>query len=412
MKGIARTHRRLAWIAFVIAVCLPAHRLSAGEFSLYPLRASSESGYFQFGVSGRLILEGYAPGQDGSGLISGGANFFSGRASLFTDLHIGSHLYAMGEFRLDTGEVPQKGVVTGRVEQAYLRYRPWLSRNLHIQYGKFVSPFGAYNQRHDTAADPFIRPPLMYDYRTMVSSRLIPRTNNGFINWKYAPGIFRPVGAPVIWGNPYQVGAMVFGGLRNLDFRLAVMNSATSSEPDMWNYQIGRKTHPSYVAHIGYRILPELYLGMAYGAGPYLDEDAKPSVEEGDFNHYKQKIWQVEFLFERGKTQIRGEAFHDTWEVKNVRDYPVDISGYVEIQQKFLSGFYGALRYGTVRYNEIRLSSGQREVWDFYIWRGQVALGYRILRNLDVRAEYMWNRTSGLPDPQDNLFSLQCRVEF
>ena len=412
MKGIERTHRSLAWVACSIAVCLPVQRLSAGEFSLYPFRASSESGYIQFGVSGRLILEGFAPGPDGSGLIVGGANFLSGRASLFTDLYIGNHLYATGEFRLDTGEVPQKGVLTGRVEQAYLRYKPGLSRNLYIQYGKFVSPFGAYNQRHDTTADPFIRPPLMYDYRTMVSSRLIPRTNDRFIHWKYDPNVFRPVGAPVIWGNPYQVGAMFFGDLRKLDFRLAVMNSAPSSEPDMWNYQVGQKTYPSYVAHIGYRILPEFYLGMAYSAGPYLNVSAKSSVENGDLNHYKQKIWQVEFLFERGKTQIRGEAFHDTWEVENVLDYPVDISGYAEIKQKFLSGFYGALRYGTIHYDKIRLSSGQREVWDFHIWRGQVALGYRISRNLEVRTEYMWNRTSGLPDPQDDLFSVQCRVEF
>jgi hypothetical protein len=120
----------------------------------------------------------------------------------------------------------------------------------------------------------------------------------------------------------------------------------------------------------------------------------------------------VEFVFERGKTQIRGEAFHDTWGVPNVQDRPVDKSGYVEIKQKFLSGFYGAVRYGTIRYNKIRLSSGQEEVWDFSIWRAQAALGYRILRNLDVRAEYMWNRTSGLPDPQDDLLSLQCRIEF
>ena len=35
------------------------------------------------------------------------------------------------------------------------------------------------------------------------------------------------------------------------------MNSAPSSEPDMWNHQIGRKTNPSYVAHVGYRIVPE-----------------------------------------------------------------------------------------------------------------------------------------------------------
>lgn len=412
MKRAESAHRPFAWVAFLIAVCLPVDRLSAGEFSLYPFRASSESGYLQFGISGRLILGGFAPGPDGAGLITDGANFFSGQASLFTDLHVGGHLYVTGEFRLDTGEVPQKGVLTGRVEQVYLRYKPWLNRDLHLQYGKFVSPLGAYNQRHDTTADPFIRPPLMYDYRTMVSSRLVPRTNDGFIRWKYVPDVFRPVGAPVIWGNPYQVGAMFFGGLQKFDFRLAVMNSAPSSEPDMWNYQIGRKTHPSLVAHAGYRIVPELYLGMAYGAGPYLDESARSFVPEGEFDHYKQKIWQVEFLFERGKTQIRGEAFHDTWEVDNVSDYPVDMSGYLEIKQKFLSGFYGAFRYGTIRYSQIRLSSGQREAWDFNLWRAQVAAGYRIRRNLDVRAEYMWNRTSGLPDPQDDLFSVQCRIEF
>ena len=80
--------------------------------------------------------------------------------------------------------------MTGRVEQTYLRYKPWSSRDLAIQSGKFVSPLGAYNQRHDTTADPFIRPPLMYDDRTMVSSRLVPRRNDGFIRWKHAPDIF------------------------------------------------------------------------------------------------------------------------------------------------------------------------------------------------------------------------------
>jgi len=316
-------------------------------------------------LSGRAILEGYAPGQDGSGLIAESASFLSGRGSLFADVYLGSHLYATAEFRLDTGESPRKGVLTGRIEQAFLRYRPWSDRNLHLQYGKFVSPFGAYNQRHDTAADPFVRPPLMYDYRTMVSSQLIPRTNDGFIRWKNRPDFFRPVGAPVIWGNPYQIGVMFSGSLRNADFRVAAMNSAPSSEPHMWDYQIGRRIHPSYVAHVGYRVFPQLYLGMAYGAGPYLDERAKEAVGENDFNYYKQKIWEAEFLFELGKTQIRGEVFHDTWEVKNVRDDPVDISGYVEVKQKFLHGLYGALRYGTVRYNEIRLSSGIREAWDF-----------------------------------------------
>jgi hypothetical protein len=197
-----------------------------------------------------------------------------------------------------------------------------------------------------------------------------------------------------------------------MDLRFAVMNSATSSEPQVWDYQIGQENHPSYVAHIGYRVFPEFYLGMAYSAGPFLGEHPRASIGRDGVDSHPQKIWEVEFLYERGKTQVRGEAFHDTWEVPNVDDYPVDVSGYVEIKQKFLTGLYGALRYGTMRFNEIRLSSGEWAAWDFDIWRWQAALGYRIRRNLDVRAEYMFNHTAGPSDPRDNLLSLQCRFEF
>ncbi len=412
MKGLASMHRIVVCVLCAAAGLMPAQKVRAASFSLYPFKVASESGRFQFGLSGRGILEGFLPGQKSSGLIAGGDGFVSGRASLFTDVYIGSRLFATGEFRLDTGESPKQGVLTGRVEQAFLRYKPWLNHNLHFQFGKFVSPFGAYNQRHDTTADPFVRPPLMYDYRTMVSSEFLPRTNDGFIRWKDDPATWRPRGAPIIWGNPYQMGFMFLGGFHNLDFRLAVMNSAPSSEPGEWNSQIGQASHPSYVAHVGYRILPELYVGMAYNTGPYLGERARASFANEGFNSYKQKTWEMEFLFERGKTQVRGEILRDMWEVVNVLDYPVDVSGYVEVKQKFLTGFYGALRFGTIRYNRIHLSSGAKDAWDFDIWRGQAALGYRMMRNLELRAEYMRNQSKDPQHPLDNLLALQCRFEF
>ena len=412
MMKTKRRHGILWILCFTAAILLSMQDSFAGTISLYPFRVSSESGRYQFGLSGRAILEGFFPGQEGSGLIREGGSFLSGRASLFPDVFLGSHLYATAELRMDTGEAPRKNVLTGRVEQAFLRYTPSLRGNLHFQYGKFVSPFGAYSQRHDTAADPFIRPPLMYDHRTMVSTTFVPRSNDGFIRWKYTPSIWRPRGAPVIWGNPYQVGFMVFGGARSWDFRFAVMNSSPSSEPGMWNGQIGRKIHPSYVVHVGYRIRQEFYVGMAYNSGPYLHENLKETVGEDEFNSYTQQTWEVEFLFERGKTQVRGEAFHDTWKVERVMDDAVDISGYVEIKQKFLAGLYGALRFGTIRHNEIRRSSGIKEAWDFDTSRWQAALGYRLMRNLEVRGEAMWNRMDGPLDPRDNLFSLQCRIDF
>jgi hypothetical protein len=402
----------LILLIFILANLILPRDLRAAGFTLHPFKLLSESGQFQFGLSGRAILEAFVLGSDGAGLISTGSEFLSGRGSLFADLYLGGHVYATAEFRLDTGEAPKKGVVTGRMEQAFVRYKPVHSRTLYLQYGKFVSPFGAYNQRHDSVADPFIRPPLMYDYRTMVSADFIPRSNDGFISWKYAPQIWRPRGAPPIWGNPYQWGGMFFGSVQKMDFRFAVMNSAPSSDPGMWDHQPGQEIHPSLVVHAGCRILPGFYLGGAFNHGPYLGERAKATIPEDEFNSYKQQIWEMEFLFERGKTQIRGEVFRDQWEVKGVRDYPVDVSGYFEVKQKFLSGFYAAFRYGTIRYNEISRSNGSKEAWDFNIWRAQAALGYRIFRNLDFRTEYMYNRTSGLPDPSDNLFSAQLRFEF
>jgi class 3 adenylate cyclase len=418
VKGLKAMHKsgsmvRLAgFLLWTAAFLIPAQSSRAESLSLYPFKVANDSGSLQFKLSGRVILEGLFPGRDGAGLISEGSKFLSGKGSLFGDLYLGKHVFGTAEFRVDTGESPAPAALRGRLQQAFLRYQPWLDRNLHVQYGKFVSPFGAYNQRHDTPADPFIRPPLMYDYRTMVSSEFLPRTNNGFINWKYAPNIWRPRGAPIVWGNPYQVGIMSFGGYRNVDFRFAVMNSAPSSDPYMWDYQIGREIHPSYVVHVGYRPLPQIHVGVAYNTGPYLGERIQSQVPESRYNSYHQRTWEVEFLCERDGTQVRGEAFYEHWEVKNVLDKPRDISGYVEVKQKFLAGFYVALRYGTIRYNDIRLENGAREAWDFDIWRGQAAAGYRVSRNLEFRGEYMLNHTAGPRDPKDNLFSIQCRFDF
>lgn len=404
--------KRILWLCLIGAGFAPCPGLYAQDFSLYPFRISSESGFLQFKLSGRAILEGFFLEQDGAGLIEGNESFFSGRGSLFADFHLGRRIYISAEMRVDNGEAPRKGVLTGRLEQAFIRFTPSLKHNLQLQYGRFVSPFGAYNQRHDTAADPFIRPPLMYDYRTMASSNFTPRSSDGFIDWKLAPEIWRPRGAPVIWGNPYQTGFMISGGFRKFDYRLAIMNSAPSSEPGMWYPQIGQEIHPSWVAHVGYRIVPELYVGMAMNSGPYLGERLKSRMTDEEFNSYKQKIWGMEFLFEKDKTQIRGEFFHDTWEVDNVPDRPTDHSGYVEIKQKLYMGFFGAIRYGTIAYNKIRRASGALEPWDYDARRWQTALGYRLLRNLALKGEYMWNHTDGPQQPRDNLFSLQCRFEF
>ncbi|MCP5103587.1 MAG: porin family protein, partial [bacterium] len=262
-------------------------------------------------------------------------------------------------------------------------------------------------------ADPFIRPPLLHEYRTMICPGFAPKSNNSFIRWKYNPDRFRPIGAPVIWGIPYQAGAMVFGGFGPFTFRAAAMNSAPSSTPEQWDLDLGQEWDYSIVLHVGYHFSPELTIGLSFNRGPYSTVAINDTLPEGrDINDYPQTLWGVDMTYTRGKLAIRGEFVYDTWEVPRVRDISRDFSYYLEVSYKFFPGFFGALRYNAIHFNRLSYDSGEMDGWDYFVQRLQVGVGYRFSPRLDVRMEYMWNRTRGPDEPRDNLLALQWRLRF
>jgi class 3 adenylate cyclase len=407
-----------AALCLLLALPLPLARAASPDagWTFTPsdrcLVASSPGGGIQASFSGRLSLEGYLLDEAPPGLIRADGSFASLRASLLADLFVGDRLYGMLELRADTGDAPSDEGLGGRVEQAFLRLTPFPGHDLHLQYGRFVSPFGAWPQRHDSSADPFIRPPLPYDYRTMICAGLIPRSNDGFIYWRFHPEVFRPKGAPPVWAAPYQVGLMAHGGTGPFSFRAALMDGAPSSEPGEWNRRLGEVYDPSWVLHAGWRPHPAVSLGLSYNQGPYMLHDAMGTWPSGtDVDSWLQKIWGVNAELVWGRTQVRAEAFHDLWQVPNLREDAIDLSWFVEVSHRFLPGLHAALRYGRIEFNRLAvMGEGTREEWDFPVERWQAALGYRIDRYWEIRAEYLRNRTGGeLPDPRDNLLSLQLR---
>lgn len=368
----------------------------------------SKNGKFQVDVTGRLQLTGYLPQESPSWLIMETDPFVSGRLSLFSDIFWGKRWYGLVEVRVDRGEIPANDPLDIRIQQAFIRFTFLRTYNLHIQVGKFVSPFGDYNQRHDTVADPFIRPPLLHEYRTMICPGFVALSNDGFIRWKYVPERFRPIGAPVIWGVPYQAGVMVFGNSGRFGFRAAAMNSAPSSDPVQWDPDFRQKWNYSWVGHVDYRFSPELNVGVSYNHGPYsLDSIIEQLPEGHSINDYIQVMWGLDATYTRGKIAVRLELIHDTWEVPNVHEYPRDISYYLEVKYKFSPGLFGALRYNAIHFSKIAFENGEREQWDYHVQRWQAAVGYWFSRRLQVRAEYMWNRTGGPVDPRDNLLAFQ-----
>lgn len=418
------TRRRLALAAALIALAPCAAHAQDGP-ALPTLESiglggwSTPNGFLQLALSGRADIEAYMPGADPAWLIQSTDPFVTPRIRFFTDLFVGATGYATAELRADGGEAPAAGRLEGRLEQAFVRWAPF--DFLAVQAGKFASPFGSYPSRHHTDADWFIRPPVMYEYRTMVSSQEAPLNEARFVAWKDDPEQFRPIGAPPVWAAPYQWGGMAFGVFRDLSWRAAYVNSAPSSEPEEWEWNGGEFDRGNWIGALGWRFAPWVRVEASYNQGPYLQRAVRGPIPTGwDLADYDQFLWGLEALFELAHTQVRAEAFHDRWVVPNVADDPIDISWSVEARQKLHPDLFVAARLGQIRFNEIDyrgidydgvLVEG-RDRWDYNARRFQVAFGYRLARNAEVRAEFMSNATEGPLDPDDDLFSIQLWWAF
>ena len=403
-------------------VAAPASAQSLPTLSDLGLEWISPEGTVQLGLSGRLDLEAYAPTGshepwNAPWIIPATDPFFAGRVRLFGDMFLGSHLFVSTELRVDRGEEPRPGPWDARLDQLFVRLGP--VGGVFLQAGKFVSPFAGYPQRHHTDRDPFIRPPLPYEYRTMVSAEVIPTNSAEFADWKLDPEQFRPIGAPPVWGAPYQWGAMLMGRAGEVDFKAAVMNSAPSSEPEEWEWSTNPMDRPSVVLGLGYRFSPGFRADVGYNSGPYLtDRPLGPFPAGQGPADYRQIMLWARAVVESGRTVVRVEGLHDRWQVPNVPQDPVDVSFSAEVEQTLTAGFYVAGRLGAVLFNSIDASglsyvgsSYTNEQWDYNAYRLQAAAGYRIARNLGARAEYAINWTAA-PTGSADLLSIQLWWQY
>jgi hypothetical protein len=331
------------------------------------------------------------------------------------------------ELRVDRGEAPDDGALQLRIEQLVARIRPFADLDATLQLGKMLTPFGGYAQRHHSTADPLIRPPLAYEWRTMVSSSIVPPSNDGFLGWKDDPAFFRPAGAPPIWGVPYQLGAMLALARGSLQARVAVMNSAPSSEPPAWDRFDGFE-RPSLLAAIAWQPIAALRVAGSYNVGAYLDPAAQArtgaeddsyegsvageydavtdSHDSGELEDYVQELWGVHVAYARDRLQLDGELLFDRWEVPAVREDPRETAYHLEAKLKLSAGAFIAARLGGIHYNEIARADGAREAWDYDTRRLQLGAGYAPAREWLVKAEYALTSTARL-DADDNLLALQ-----
>jgi hypothetical protein len=313
------------------------------------------------------------------------------RLRLFVDIFLGDHVYTLVEVRSDRGPSPSNGYVRARVEQAYVRLVDG-SGGFGLQLGQFASPFGAYPLRHLTVVDPFLRPPLPYDYRTTMSSSHVPPDMDGFVSWKNWPELFRLPGAPPVWDVPYQWGGMLFGRAGPVDLRVAAINSAPSSDPDAWGFDWDRFRQPSWVVGVRSKLTASLEIGASYNRGPWMEEfgagtilpppGAPAGAPPASFRDFDQEMVSFDVAFARGSWMARGEAMLDLWEVPNLSERPKELLYTLEVQKDLTAGLFAATRFGWVDFRPVRAWAGAASSdWDDDVWRAEGSVGYRVVRN-------------------------------
>lgn len=380
----------------------------------------SRSGFYQILLSGQLDVEGvhvandWNPSTDGlnecdachvdtgRAMRQGSGTKQLHRLRVFADIFLGDHVYSLVELRADRGRESLGARNRGRVEQAFLRAVTGSGHG--VQAGLFASPFGSYGQRHLTSVDPFLTPPLPYDYRTVMNRWRIPGSGDAVLQWKDNPEDLDVPGAPPIWDVPYQWGAMLFGRVGPVDLRAAAMNSAPSSHPNAWLDWDGFRK-PSWVFGARWQITPSLEFGASYDRGPWMappipgtrvtvtPPDAPPITPPSDWRDFDQELIAADLSFARGPMMLRVEVVRDSWEVPNVEAIPAGLSASLEAQTDLAAGFFVAGRAGFIDFGSVG-----GEDWDHDVRRLEGAVGYRLARNVGLLFSAYQQSQADAPD--------------
>ncbi len=369
----------------------------------------SPSGFYQISWSGQLDLELLSMTQEQIGLVRGGGTFLAPRARLFSDLFAGQHLYGLLELSADGGEAPTRGLLEGRVEQAYMRFTD-SGGTFALQAGLFANPFGSYAGTRLTELDLFVRPSLPYDYRTVISPAVVARNPAAFQTWRDDPAVFRAIGAPPVWQVPYPWGLMAMGTVHQLSYRAAVVNSAPSSEPRAWHPDAARFRHPSYIGALRVALSPALAVEGSYDAGPYMSPIEFGTLPAGRrYWDYSRYIWSADVTYARGPMIASAEYLHDRWEVPNVGSDLVERGYVASVQSDLSAGVFAALRWSYLDFRPWNDVNGGHwtDDWDYDVARAEASLGFRFARNVGMVGSLLMDRQRTANAPRANLAAVR-----
>ncbi|MCH7843406.1 MAG: hypothetical protein IID01_11640 [Chloroflexi bacterium] len=191
---------------------------------------------------------------------------------------------------------------------------------------------------------------------------------------------------PIAYDACWDVGLELFGDLGMLEYSFAVTEGTLSNPTETSND--GRQM----IVRRGLTPITGLRFGGSVARGPYL----LPEAAEADTQHtvvekYNATALELYLEYKAGYLQLHSEAVYSRWESPYMADDEqlAAWSGYFELRYDVSPTVYLAGRYDQFGYSTFTDPSTQgQQTWGNDLRRIEVGLGYRISREMLLKAVY------------------------
>ncbi len=332
----------------------------------------------------------------------GDSPFDGARLSVFVHGSAAKGLGFVGQL-LFTDALPMR--TTG----AYAVYSPFEGKDISLLAGKIPWMIGTYAPRTYADEKPLIGTPLMYQYHSSLRPDLLPADADALVA-AAGTGQDSPRGLPVVYDACWDLGAMVSATAGVIEIAGGFVHGSPSLQSKGSDGNPGK----SILGRIGVVPMPALRCGVSGSLGPYLPASAEPAIPPGrGLGDYAQRLGMADLQIMLGHLELHSEGFVNSWETPTVGD--LRLRGYyAELRYNFSFGGFVAGRHESLRFDDVRLSSGEIRPWDNPRDRGEAGFGVRLTRESTLKLVMQRNSEfvpSG-PARHVDLYALQFAVRF
>jgi len=358
-----------------------------------------------------LVLSSGYEGQEWNTLTQGDSNFDPYRLRVFADATVTPQLDLFVQSILH--ERGQPIVADG----AYAQWTPWPDRDAHVQAGKIPWAIGTWGPRTYSDRNPLIGMPLMYQYHTdlpwAVSApsvdAVVANAGNGQSGIAYGANS-AGMGMPIVDDRWWDVGAVALGSQRPFEYAFGVTQGTpgwpvTGQDETPGNTMLGR---------LGLAPVAGLRFGVSGAYGTWMPMWFKYALPAGDdLREYHEQLGMADLELERGPWELRGEGFVKAWQTIAAGTLRVN-GGYGELRLGLGDGYWLAGRYDAMRFGDVTTSTGVTRPWDDDVDRMEVGGGYRLSRDVRLKASFQRDvlRPYQAPQDPDDLFALAMSIRF